>query len=595
MSKCKHMKCDCPGYVTPTSKWSKGKCNRCLHSQSVHGSTPVTNASFFNKTVAKPPTWKSNNYTSINYNNTKPNKHITRNRTIKSNTTVTPPKVKSHWKTNNYTYNNNGYNNTYNNTNKQKTLDKAYNNYISDKYEKPSNTYDLINYMQYKNITGFTHKDINDFLNKKSKQSQPIKHTINKTNYNNYSNNRTNRSMTTANSYQNNSTNNRLRTRADTNTASYNNDNVREIYQIYYKAKGQKPSTAQQLLQYSKTINRHVKWGDVNKFMKNSQQYLNSLVTVSALQRIQMPQTHIKNTFSIKVVDTDSEYYWIKDLTLNSTIDDICNKLGPRLYKNATMINLYKDNEPLSRWHTLRQAGLEDGDTIALGVHNTSIGMDSFLQRCKNKRQNYQSSSYQYQKRVNRNVQVKGNKYEWKNKKIGKWNNDDILHWIDSFDLDNKWKNKLMEQVKLIECNGKDLKCLSSGVDFGEAFDVSNNKYLCDKMYKEIKQLFGGQKKNNNNYNVGGNGKFKINIFSQDKYITLNQMVTKNIRVREVTQMYKKQSGVPASIDDIHFYCHRKLLPQWKTLAQVNIVDEKHLITVKFGANGASFSVYNEY
>eukprot|EP00483_Globobulimina_turgida_P006685 UN06695 len=175
---------------------------------------------------------------------------------------------------------------------------------------------------------------------------------------------------------------------------------------------------------------------------------------------------------------------------------------------------------------------------------------------------------------------------------MGKWTNDDILAWINSMNLEYQWKNKLMGEIKNIQCNGKDIMSLRSAKEFGEAFDISHNRTLCDDIYREM-NTFKSQKTRKNVAIAGGgsDGKFKINIYSQNKYMSLDEMVCRKVRVRHVAELYKRQSAVSAALDDIHLYAHMKLLPQWKTLEQVNIVDAKHLITVKFAVNGASFLI----
>eukprot|EP01084_Bolivina_argentea_P247388 413882_1 len=179
-----------------------------------------------------------------------------------------------------------------------------------------------------------------------------------------------------------------------------------------------------------------------------------------------------------------------------------------------------------------------------------------------------------------------GNKTGWKKKKIEKWNNDDIQHWINSLNLDSVWNNKLLNVIKDCECNGKDIVCLKSGQEVGESFDIEDNQALCNILYRKIKAL---KKHESNNIGISNTliPKFRINLFSQGKDITLNQMVLKTVRVRHIKKLYKQQSGVSAQLEDIHFYCKRKLLEEWKTLEQVGIVDERHLITVKFAADSA--------
>eukprot|EP01083_Nonionella_stella_P218241 782767_1 len=64
--------------------------------------------------------------------------------------------------------------------------------------------------------------------------------------------------------------------------------------------------------------------------------------------------------------------------------------------------------------------------------------------------------------------------------------------------------------------------------------------------------------------------------------MTLNQRVTKNVTVMYVTKLYKQQSGVATKLDDIQLFSRLKKLPKWKTLEDVGIINDRHLITVKF-------------
>ena len=51
---CNHAGCYCKSWVEPTSKWSKGKCKNCNHSQKEHGELAV-DVSFDNKNIAAAP------------------------------------------------------------------------------------------------------------------------------------------------------------------------------------------------------------------------------------------------------------------------------------------------------------------------------------------------------------------------------------------------------------------------------------------------------------------------------------------------------------------------------------------------------------
>ncbi len=86
--------------------------------------------------------------------------------------------------------------------------------------------------------------------------------------------------------------------------------------------------------------------------MKKGDDYLNSLLAADKLQNVTLPQEEKEQTMNINVED-GMDYYMVKDLTLNSTIEDICKKLEPRLQQSAVKINLYRWNKLLSRSQTI--------------------------------------------------------------------------------------------------------------------------------------------------------------------------------------------------------------------------------------------------
>eukprot|EP01084_Bolivina_argentea_P113820 202778_1 len=59
-SHCNHSGCYCKGYVIPQSKWSKGKCKNCDHSQKEHGEI-VADITFDDNTTVAPPDSSSTN------------------------------------------------------------------------------------------------------------------------------------------------------------------------------------------------------------------------------------------------------------------------------------------------------------------------------------------------------------------------------------------------------------------------------------------------------------------------------------------------------------------------------------------------------
>eukprot|EP01084_Bolivina_argentea_P001241 2288_1 len=118
------------------------------------------------------------------------------------------------------------------------------------------------------------------------------------------------------------------------------------------------------------------------------------------------------------------------------------------------------------------------------------------------------------------------------NKKIESWNNNDVIQWINSIDnIPNKWYNIIINEIKNSECTGKDVASLKSPIEIGEAFGIEENKNLCDKIYKNMKQF---KSKNSSDIKDCNGNKFNINIFSQNKCIKLNHKVTKKTKISYV-------------------------------------------------------------
>eukprot|EP01083_Nonionella_stella_P085995 238638_1 len=290
--------------------------------------------------------------------------------------------------------------NTSDSNNTHSRLTALYDDYVAKRDETPSNTYDLINHLQYKGVHNIAPKEIGQFMmNLKPNGNRDRAPTVH-----------------VSPIIDNTKCSIPSRSRAMTDISPYKSDCVRELYQIYYKSKGMKPRSPQQLSKYGESINIPTKWNEVNKFMKNSEYYLASLITPHALQTVVIPKMHKAHTITIKVEATDSEYYEVKGLSLNSTVDDVCKKLEFRLQESSTKINLYKDDEPLPRHQKLKDLGLHHGDTVSLGVHNTSIGMDSFLQTSAAKKKYYQQfqSLSHLANQSNKKVQSLMNEYDEK-------------------------------------------------------------------------------------------------------------------------------------------------------------------------------------
>ena len=160
--------------------------------------------------------------------------------------------------------------------------------------------------------------------------------------------------------------------------------------------------------------------------------------------------------------------------------------------------------------------------------------------------------------KLGKEVHQKGDPNEWKTKQIRRWNNDDVLHWINSLDLNFNDNNKIMHIITDGQCNGRDIVSLETSQDIGESFDILNDKALCDRLFELIKHLKSrgsGSAKEVNTVNG-----FKLNVLSQGDSITLDKSVQAHFSVTEVKKLYKIQSGVAADLKDIHFYSKSTLL-----------------------------------
>eukprot|EP01084_Bolivina_argentea_P089591 161628_1 len=184
---------------------------------------------------------------------------------------------------------------------------------------------------------------------------------------------------------------------------------------------------------------------------------------------------------------------------------------------------------------------------------------------------------------VNENNILSEAENKWKFTKMSKWNNTDVLNWINSMNVTQQCKQKLLYEIEKSECIGKDIKSLKSAQEIGDAFSVSDNEQLCNDICQRIVN-FKPEKPEIEN--VESNVVFTVNIFSQNKHIILEEQVTKDDSIQYIKTLYKIQCGIAANIEDIHMYYKRQLLLPESTLGQNNILNEKHLITVKFAVDG---------
>eukprot|EP01084_Bolivina_argentea_P297093 511760_1 len=206
-----------------------------------------------------------------------------------------------------------------------------------------------------------------------------------------------------------------------------------------------------------------------------------------------------------------------------------------------------------------------------------------------------------------------GNKKRWRNEWIDRWTNDDVIHWINSIPqkmINDEWYCKILGGIKEYKCTGEDLMDLESVEDVGNAFGITSNQILCNYLFEKIKKFTEMLKENemmnnidweNYNNNFGGYGnkvepeeKFKCYLFSHEKHVTLNEKVTKKTKVSYIKKLFKQQTRVNANINDIHFYSKQKTMESNKTLEQCNIVDDRHLISVKFAAADGGYNAWGD-
>eukprot|EP01084_Bolivina_argentea_P138273 243460_1 len=185
---------------------------------------------------------------------------------------------------------------------------------------------------------------------------------------------------------------------------------------------------------------------------------------------------------------------------------------------------------------------------------------------------------------------------QWAQKSITEWTNDDVIEWINAINLPKNVRETMVNEMKECKSNGEDIVALKSLDEFGHAFRIANNAHLCQQMFTEINKIkpdipSDEVKDENDSKEKLNPGAFQINMFSHNKTFSLNEMVTKDFTIQRIKQLYKLESGVNAKLDEIQFYSKGKLLSPNNTLSQIGIIDEKHLISIKFAADGGNDTV----
>ena len=163
--------------------------------------------------------------------------------------------------------------------------------------------------------------------------------------------------------------------------------------------------------------------------------------------------------------------------------------------------------------------------------------------------------------------------------------------------LDPKSENNLLSVIKFSQCKGQNIHSLASAKDVGDAFNIRRFPKLCSKIFSEITSFEvmaienidlgdddDGKDEEEKAVELADeiNGKFSINILSQGKLMVLNEKVTKYDTIEYVKILYKSQSGIDVNIQDIHFEYKTQVLTGEYTLEEVGIINNQHLISVKF-------------
>eukprot|EP01084_Bolivina_argentea_P212054 360545_1 len=77
----------------------------------------------------------------------------------------------------------------------------------------------------------------------------------------------------------------------------------------------------------------------------------------------------------------------------------------------------------------------------------------------------------------------------WKTKRMENWSNKEILDWIKNMNLESQWNGKVLNIIQSNQCVGEDIVELESADDIGKAFEITDNKMLCKRLYKQIKHF----------------------------------------------------------------------------------------------------------
>eukprot|EP00484_Ammonia_sp_Unknown_P020844 CAMPEP_0197028050 /NCGR_PEP_ID=MMETSP1384-20130603/7853_1 /TAXON_ID=29189 /ORGANISM="Ammonia sp." /LENGTH=495 /DNA_ID=CAMNT_0042456993 /DNA_START=27 /DNA_END=1514 /DNA_ORIENTATION=- len=180
-------------------------------------------------------------------------------------------------------------------------------------------------------------------------------------------------------------------------------------------------------------------------------------------------------------------------------------------------------------------------------------------------------------------------------KRMREWNNKDVISWVQTLpDVSSAWRKQLAERLQDNGLSGKDLLTLETANDVADCFGV--NRILCKRFLTAIQSVLADEKITpsqswgaQHNEEKKKESEFEISLFARNKTITLKHKATTSTYVCDVQQWYKDETGVSFPAEDIRLYrLGRRLDPQ-KTLQEVGIVDERHLIYVQFKVRGGCF------
>eukprot|EP01084_Bolivina_argentea_P274288 467474_1 len=182
----------------------------------------------------------------------------------------------------------------------------------------------------------------------------------------------------------------------------------------------------------------------------------------------------------------------------------------------------------------------------------------------------------------------------FENKKIKQWSSKDVITWIKSIGLSQKWMTVMIEAITETECVGQDFMTIKSPNDISDSFDIKI-PILCNRVFKEIQKRkkyeldkvisaaakqFANIDLNDEEDSKSNDKGFQIQLFAQNKWWTPFQKVCVNTTVRRIKELYKMESGVGTNVDGIKVAYKGKYLQDHQTLGNYGIVDENHMLIV---------------